>query len=291
MKGQNAQIKSRNRFLEGHNKRDDQQIENFKASISKKQTEIWNLKKENEKLRTSAINREKHFRMLIQKFAGEKLGMLAAFEKYVKEDEEEDQEREAVITDLENKLKVEIMTNAAALANLKTATSRVADLEAENDLLVTKQAQLDGSLKETREKLQKAEKDLGDSEGKRATLEEQLYELTTKEKSAQVEIQSLLGKLSEAKIDVEAAKEQVLAANEHAKSHWHTLQTIRADGGWLSKEERDTCDVISLVTKFDCEFQAGPGYKEPEPLVLKPTSKFGVDPKVENAADIENPFN
>jgi len=80
LKGQNAQIKSRNRFLEGHNKRDDQQIENFKASISKNQTEIWNLSKENEKLKASAISRENQFEVLIEKYAGEKLELLAAFE-------------------------------------------------------------------------------------------------------------------------------------------------------------------------------------------------------------------
>ena len=79
LKGQNAQIKSRNRFLEGH-KRDDQQIEKFKASISKNQTEIWNLSKENEKLKASAISRENQFEVLIEKYAGEKLELLAAFE-------------------------------------------------------------------------------------------------------------------------------------------------------------------------------------------------------------------
>lgn len=133
--------------------------------------------------------------------------------------------------------------------------------------------------------------DFGVSQGEKATLDQQLRELTKKEMGAQVEIQSLHGKLHDAKIDVEAAKVQVSAANEHAKPHWHTLQTIRADGGWLPREENDTCDMTLLVSKPICRFPAGPEIKTPETLVYKPSCILEVDPKVESAADIENPFN
>jgi len=64
------------------------------------------------------------------------------------------------------------------------------------------------------------------------------------------------------------AKEQVLAANEHAKSNWETLQTIRVDGGWLRTDERDVCDV--RMAPFICKL---------------PVSQ------IQPNADIENPFN
>ncbi|KAJ5639668.1 uncharacterized protein N7484_007530 [Penicillium longicatenatum] len=291
LRGKNAQLTSRNRFLEGHNKRDDKQIEAFKASISEKQTEIWNLTKENEKLRSGVESLEKQVKKLIEEYKGEKSELIAAFEMWKSIDDEEDKKREALVTQLQTALDVEKAAKTKAETDLLSAKTKLAELEADNARLNSKQSQLDELVKNIRAQLQKAETDLGVSQGVKATLEEQLNQLTKKEKDAQLEIQSLLGKLNEAKIDVEAAKEQVFAANEHAKSHWHTLQTIRADGGWLSTEEKDSCDGIFLAKPFMCEFQADPTAKKPVALVSKPICTLEVDPKVENAADIENPFN
>ena len=115
---------------------------------------------------------------------------------------------------------------------------------------------LEEVLKDIREELAKTAAALALSEGRNATQEAQLSELERKEKAAQLEIQNLLGQLSQAKIDIDAVKQKVNIANAHAKTYWDTLQNIRVDGGWLLRtDEKDDCDETLFVMQPVCEFQ------------------------------------
>ncbi|KAJ5670042.1 uncharacterized protein N7477_005405 [Penicillium maclennaniae] len=287
LKGNNAKLNSRNKFLEGQCKRDHDHIKALTEDISAKGTTICTLTKENERLRTSVKSLEIKIQELIDQHTGDEASrkaLVQGFAEWKRLDKIHDDKVLAQVTDLQKELHSERAAKTKAQDDLKDALARQAKLEGENAHLETLRAELDAVVKTIRDQLQRLEADLAASEGEKATLEALLRELTKKEESAQIEIESLHRKLDDAKLSVEAAKEQVHAANEHAKLHWEMLEAIRMDGHWLRTDKTDACDTV-MKAPFICRLPVS------EPVVAPMKTVISRLPESEPTADIENPFN
>ncbi|KAJ5123634.1 hypothetical protein N7448_009731 [Penicillium atrosanguineum] len=287
LKGNNARLDSRNKFLEGQCKRDNDHIKALTKNISEQGSKICTLTQENEKLRTSVKSLEVKIQELIDQHTGDEASRKAlteGFAEWKRLDKVHDDKVNAQVADLQKELHAERVAKAKAHEDLKEAVAKYAKLEGENAHLETLRAELDVVVKTIREQLKQLEAGLAASEGEKATLNALLHELKKKEESAQVEIESLHGQLHDAKLSVEAAMEQVHAANEHAKSHWGTLQTIRMDGGWLRTDEKDACDLF-LNDPIMCSLPVS------KPVVAPMKTVIERLPESQPAADIENPFN
>lgn len=256
LRGKVAQLTSRNKFLEGQHKREHGQLEGFEKTIAQQKTDIVTLTQENEKLRTSVKSLEAEIERLIAEHVGDEASrkaLIDGFNKWKIADKVHDDKVAKLVDDLRQELGLEKDARTAADKKFADAVTSLAHVKAEKDGLETIRAQLEELITSIREKLAKAEAAFGVSEGEKASLEALLRELTRKEESAQLEIHHLHGKLQDAKLNIEAIKEQVITANAHAKTHWDTLQTIRVDGGWLRTDKKDVCDEVPLVMKPICK--------------------------------------
>ncbi|KAJ5902745.1 hypothetical protein N7495_003273 [Penicillium taxi] len=250
LKAEVGHLTTRNTFLESQRKRDQDQIASMTVTVAEKQTEIWNLTQDNEKLKASIRSLEEKVQQLIAEHTGdekEKQAIIDAFETWKAVDKKHDDEVDALVDNLKKEVTAHSDAKSKADAALAESLARRADLEAENTKLSTLRTQLEALVNSIRDQLQKLEAEFGVSQGTNATLEALLRELTKKEESAQIEIQDLHGKLHDAKISVEEAKKQVHAEIEHANLHWNVLDTIRADGGWLQTGEKHACDCPPLA--------------------------------------------
>ncbi|KAJ5726001.1 uncharacterized protein N7483_007358 [Penicillium malachiteum] len=152
-------------------------------------------------------------------------------------------ERETVISQLEaaNKAKqdqIDILTAAltAATADLVVAKDQVDSISESLKRAEASRNEKIAELRDVKDKLRA-------TESKNAGLDEQIRVLKRDISHYEQDIRVLNAQLTEASVRESEARAAVGAVQDHARTHWSTLQKIRGVGGWSRQNDWHECDT------------------------------------------------
>ncbi|KAJ5930813.1 hypothetical protein N7466_006306 [Penicillium verhagenii] len=283
LQSENSQLNARNSFLEKQHQDDVKQISIWEKKSHKDVAKICALIHKNEGLENSIKSLKATIQRHIDHHKGDeasRTALLEVFKAWVIAEEEEDRKRDEENRSLSTQLEAQRTATKEAIAALDAAKLRLQELEEKNAGLVTKSAQYEELIKTLREQLLASEEKYRVAEAGRVTLQGTCEGLNQKLASSLKENENLLLQLHDAQLKIVAAKDEVRKAEDHAKKHWHVLESIRVEGSWARTDEGDDCETLLAPHIIYCP--AGEKFSETIPTQ---TTVAMAEP----VADVQNP--
>ncbi|RAO68274.1 uncharacterized protein BHQ10_004286 [Talaromyces amestolkiae] len=154
------------------------------------------------------------------------------------------EERESTIFKLQQVITSKQETIDSLTTALAAAEAALIVAEDKVDSLTKRLSRAETARDEAVAQLNESKGEVRTLKGTNAGLEENIRVLQRDIAHHEEDIGVLKGQLAEASTREKEARAAVVSVQEHARTHWSTLQNIRVVGGWFRQNDWDVCDTV-----------------------------------------------
>lgn len=247
MRQKNDALSSAFKVLELDKAAVDKRIVELKEQNSQLDQERWQLSHDKETLINANASMTQMLNELTTKYELDE-DRIHDLQKKLDDLNDEDlrkiEERESTISKLQQVIASKQETIDSLTATLAAAEAALIVAEDKVDSLAKRLSRAETARDEAVAQLNESKGEVRTLKGTNAGLEENIRVLQRDIAHHEEDIGVLKGQLAEASIREKEARAAVASVQEHARTHWSTLQNIRVVGGWFRQNDWDVCDTV-----------------------------------------------